>query len=278
MTDAFAKWVDETTTAYTEEDRGGDGLMRIFWFNGDQKMGTRGVFFVSADRAAEHGVVPAGRWQRVTRRFSSGNEDTGFETPMLKMAIMHVRKADVTIDAEGAMQYIARPSRYEQRPANWSLHVEVLAHVEGIDPPVVLSAKRVKTSMALLELLNVLRREIIDPIKREARKPIPPYWFWAAIGGAVNERNLPVYEKTKGAPVTPPTLYLPPGTPRERGTAMFVGSAMAQKGEEAYAQYAEWARTPLGPITPPPPPTPNTPKPLGDDFNADDFVIPANPF
>lgn len=275
----FDAYVQSSQSAYTEEERGGDGLLRAYWFNGDQKMGTRGVFFIPAERAAEHGVVPAGRWQRVNRRFSSGNEEQGFECPLLKLAVVHVRKADVVFDPSGMMQYIARPGRNEMRPSGWSLHVEVLAHVEGIDAPIVVSAKRVKASLALLDVLKTLAREVLDPIKRESRKPIPPYWFWAAVGGAVNDRNLPVYEKTKGAPVTPPTLFLPPGTARERGTAMWVGAEMAQRGEAAYVEYAEWARAPLGGQAESPPPSVNTPRPLGaDEFNADDYVIPSSPF
>lgn len=264
---SFDDYISKASTSYADAPQVGDGLMRVHWFNGDQRTRTRGAFFASSLRFGDHGITPGAPWREVSRAFNSGETEDGYEAHTVRISVLHVRKADIVFDADQQVRYIDRPPRGAPRPMGWSLHVEVLCMIEGlgIEQAVVWSSKRVKTSMAIMDVLASYKREITDPMRRETGRAFAPWWGWLTISGAVNDQKQPVYEKTKGAPVTPPTLLLPPGTARERAKRMWVGPEVAARGEELYKEFAEWATRPLGSAAPPAAPSHNTPQPIADD-------------
>lgn len=276
MTD-FEEYLATATTSYTEPTAGGDGLLRVHWFNGDQKLRTRGAFFVTTQRLADHGITPTEPWRAVTRTFSSGDTEDGYEAPMARLAVLHVRKSDIVYRSDGSIEYISRPARGAGNPPGWSLHIEILCVMQGLgtEMPVVWSSKRVKTSLAMVEILTTYRREILEPLRREQRKQMPPWWFWLSVAGEVNEQRQPVYVKTKGAPVTPPQLLLPNGLRdrslpvRDAAHKMWVGRETASAGERLFEEYRAWAAEPLRSLTEAQPAAPshNAPQPIGDDFD-----------
>jgi hypothetical protein len=62
------------------------------------------------------------------------------------------------------------------------------------------------------------------------------------VRGEIDTRKQPVYEKTKGSPVTPPKLILPDGDVVTMARALYVGKALLERGEALRAQYDEWLR------------------------------------
>lgn len=238
------------TTAYQDNAPQGDGLARLHWMNGDPGQKTPGAFWITRRRIEDHGITVEGSpWREVSRTFRSGSSEDGYEARWLKVALLGVRQHDVILDADGIMTYIPRPARGAPKPAGWSLYVEALVMAQGLDQPVVWASKRIKTSMALVTLLREYRTTVLEPFRRERKNPGVPSWaFWMPIRGEVDAKRQPVYEKTKGAPVTPPKLILPDGELPAIARTLYVGKALLDRGEELRAQYDEWLRE--SPATP----------------------------
>lgn len=256
-------------TAYQDNAPQGDGLCRINWLNGDLGSRTPGAFFVTRRRIEAHGVTVEGSpWREIDRMFRSGSSESGYEARALKVAVLGVRQHDVTIDTDGVMTYIPRPPRGAPKPAGWSLYVEVLVMAQGLDTPVVWASKRIKTSMGLVSMLREYRTALLEPFRRERKNPGVPSWaFWLPVRGEVDARRQPVYEKTKGSPVTPPKLILPDGDVATMARALYVGRALLDRGEALRAQYDAWLReTPAAPAA-----APITPPVTEDDPYAEPF-------
>jgi len=254
------------SSAYSDNAPVGDGLARIHWHNGDPGAKTPGAFFLTKRNAENNSVTVHGSpWREITRQFRSGSSEDGYEARALKIAVLGVRQHDVTIDSDGVMTYVGRTPRGAARPAGWSLYVEILCMAQGLDQPVVWASKRIKTSMAMTTLLRAYRLELLEPIRQEKRNPNVPSWaFWLPIRGEVDAKRQPVYEKTKGAPVTPPKLILPDGDALTMARALYVGKQLLEVGEELRKEYDTWLnQTPAdaAPATP----SHNTPQPIDDD-------------
>lgn len=250
------------SSAYSDNAPVGDGLARIHWHNGDPGAKTPGAFFLTKRNAENNSVTVHGSpWREITRQFRSGSSEDGYEARALKIAVLGVRQHDVTIDSDGVMTYVGRTPRGAARPAGWSLYVEILCMAQGLDQPVVWASKRIKTSMAMTTLLRAYRLELLEPIRQEKRNPNVPSWaFWLPIRGDVDAKRQPIYEKTKGAPVTPPKLILPDGDVATMARALYVGKALLERGEALRAQYDAWLReTPAAPAAAP------TPTPVSED-------------
>ena len=151
--------------------------------------------------------------------------------------------------------------RQRERADALARRVEVLVMAQGLDTPVVWSSKRIKTSMGLVSMLREYRTALLEPFRRERKNPGVPSWaFWLPVRGEVDARKQPVYEKTKGSPVTPPKLILPDGDVATMARALYVGKALLERGEALRAQYDAWLReTPAAPAAAP------TPTPVSED-------------
>lgn len=245
MTDLAS--LDTFATAYTDNAPQGDGLLRINWYNGDPKQRTPGAFFVPQKSLDALGVeAPSAPWKATTRTFSTGNSEDGYEAPALKLMAIGVRQQDCCIDAEGNITWLETRTDKTNRPSGWSVFVEMLCIAQGFQHgPVVWRSKRVKTSMAMVaSILPTYRREMLDEVKKAKRNPKIPAWaFWLPIRGAVDPKGAPVYEKTQGAPVTPPTLVLPQLAGEELWKALYVGGELLAYGEQVRGEYDAWLTT-----------------------------------
>lgn len=247
MTDQELNTLSTFETGYTDSTPTGDGLLRINWYNGDPKLKTPGAFFVSQKRLDAAGIdAPDAPWQPVSRTFNDGSTDDGYGLAKARLQILGIRRQDCALDADGRItQWLNGLTRKEDRPFGWSIFVEVLLHTPGFPMPVVWSSKRVKTSMAIVaNIARDFKQHILEPARKHYNNPkIPGYAFWALIKGAVDAKGAPIYEKTQGAPVTPPTLIVPDKEGVELFKALFVGNDLLQWGEEQRGIYDDWLRT-----------------------------------
>jgi hypothetical protein len=242
--------LDTFTTAYNEPAQGGDGLLRIHWYNGEPKMKTPGAFFVEAGKLEALGIeAPGAPWKPETRTFEDGGSKDGYGTPALKVMAIGARQQDIIIGDDGALTWLEGRTEKGNRPEKWSIFVEMLCVVQGFQHgPVVWSSRRIKSSMGILAgVLGAYRRELLDEVKKARRNPKIPAWaFWLPVRGAVDAKGAVIYEQTKGKPVTPPTLVLPDGDAMARASALFVGSELLSYGEAIRGEYDTWLNTKPG--------------------------------
>lgn len=266
MTDA-----QEYTTTYQETSRESDGLLRIQWRNGQPAASTPGHFFVEADRLEALGMeAPAEPWKPFTAVFANGDSKDGYRCDAAKLQIIGVRQQDATRDADGRLTFLTQRSDRNNRPDGWTVVVEMLCGIEGFDTPVVIRSRTIKTSMALIIEIYSKMRDLRRDAGKLAGKALPPWFFFAPVAGAKDAKGKVVYEKTKGAMVTPPRLVLPAGEGRDLYNALYVGREFVQWGEAAYQERADWLKEPIGVSEAPPVVVPalsgkNVPQPIEDD-------------
>ena len=227
--------LDTFSTQYDDNFSTGDGSLRINWYNGAPMMRTPGAFFVAQRRLEQVGTDTLGSpWKKVTRVFASGEEEDGWETTKLKIAPIGIRTQDVNVKTDGVLEFLQGRFSREMRPAGWSIYTELMCMIEGWDGPVKWSAKRIKTSMAIINGWRAFRKEILDEARRSRKNPRIPAWaFWVTVASALDSKGKPVYEDTSetGPKVTPPVWQWPVGTTEERIAAMYVGKTLLDRGE-----------------------------------------------
>jgi hypothetical protein len=233
--------LDTFSTQYDDTFSTGDGSLRINWYNGTPMLRTPGAFFVSQRRLEQVGADSLDNpWKKVTRVFASGEEEDGWETAKLKLAPIGIRTQDVNIKPDGVLEFLTGRFSRENRPSGWSVYTELLCMVEGWDGPVKWSAKRIKTSMAIINGWRAYRKEILDEARRTRKNPRIPAWaFWATVASAVDAKGKPIYEDTSenGPKVTPPVWQWPLGSTEERISAMYVGKTMLNRGEALRSEF-----------------------------------------
>lgn len=239
--------LDTFTTAYTEQQQGGDGLLRINWYNGEPKMKTPGMFFVESAKLEAMGLeAPGAPWKPETRTFEDGTSKDGYAAPALKLMAIGARQQDIIIGDDNSLTWLDGRTEKGKRPERWSVFVELLCVAQGFQHgPVVWSSRRIKSSMGILiGVLGTYRKELLDEVKKARRNPKIPAWaFWLPVRGAVDAKGAPIYEQTKGKPVTPPTLVLPHADPMENAKALFVGGEMLAYGEQVRGEWDAWLST-----------------------------------
>lgn len=271
MTD-FLTDIADYSTAYVEAGRESDGLPRIQWRNGVPAASTPGHFFVDAERVEALGLqAPAAPWKAFTATFASGDTKDGCRCDGAKLQIIGVRQQDAVRDAEGRLTFLAQRPDRNARPQGWTVVVELLCGFEGFEAPVVIRSRTIKTSMALVIDVYGGMRALRKDAGKLAGKTIPPWFFYAPVRGAKDDKGKPVYEntKTKGPVVTPPRLILPGDKQgRDLFNALYVGKDLVDWGEEVYQRWADWLKEPIGGVEPPTAPAmsgKNVPQPLDDD-------------
>ena len=258
-------------TSYQEQSGGtSDGYARIYWMNGAPRDKTPGRFWAFPEWLEESGVSVGEPWKAVDHTFSDGNSKSIVVAPALRVAPICWRQQNfIKDDSGGVAEWLPLGKRGKFGPDE-AVFFEMLCMVEGIDVPVVFSAKGIKTAMAWLASILPEYRKMRDTVKQSrGGKVVPPWWFWLNIRSERDAKNQPVYEKTVGAMVTPP-IWVPQGDIVSRDTwkAMYVGNDLADAGEQAYQDAAEWARQAIGDSRQPVDAAPsykNAPQPIEDD-------------
>lgn len=239
--------LDTFATQYNEPTQGGDGLLRIHWYNGEPKLKTPGAFFVEESRLEALGLAaPTAPWKPETRTFEDGTTKSGYGVSAVKLMAIGLRQQDIVIGEDNSITWLETRPQKQQRPDKWSIYVEMLCVVKGFDHgPVVWASRRIKSSMGILAgVLGAYRREILDEVRKAKKNPKIPAWaFWLPVRGAVDAKNAPVYEQTKGKPVTPPIFVRPEGEVMDVAKSLFVGSELLAYGEALRGQYDTWLAT-----------------------------------
>ena len=235
-------------TAYDDAHVVADGSLRINWYNGAPMLRTPGAFFIPDRRLEALGIEKLSHpWKPVERVFASGVAELGWETTSLRVAPIGLRTQDCAIKADGGLEFLQGRVSKEARPAGWSIYVELLCMVEGWEGPVKWSAKRIKTSMAIINGFRLFRKEILDEARRSRKNPRIPSWaFWVEVKSEVDSKmGKPIYQDTtEGGPkVTPPQWRWPAGTPEDRIAAMYVGKAMLLRGEALRTEFDSFFTT-----------------------------------
>jgi len=236
MSDQDLSYLDSFSTQYDDGFAQGDGSLRINWYNGAPMLRTPGAFFVTKRRMEALGVEALGSpWREVTRVFASGEEEDGWETAKLRISPIGVRTQDCAVKTDGGLEFLTGRYTKENRPPGWSIYVELMCMIEGFSGPVKWSAKRIKTSMAIINGWRAYRKEILDEARRARKNPRIPAWaFWVTVSSAVDAKGKPVYEDTSegGPKVTPPMWQWPVGTTEQRIAAMYVGASLLHQGRD----------------------------------------------
>lgn len=235
------------TTQFDDALSPQDSALRINWYNGAPLLRTSGAFFVPARRLEAFGIEGLGSpWKPVARVFASGDEEEGWETTRLKVAPIGIRTQDVAIKADGMLEFLTGRLTRDQRPVGWSIYTELLCMIEGWDGPVKWSAKRIKTSMAIINGWRAYRKEILDEARRARKNPRIPAWaFWVEISSATDAKGKPVYEDTSegGPKITPPLWRWSEGSVEDRIRQMYVGKAKLEQGEALREEFNEFFTT-----------------------------------
>lgn len=249
---------------YQDDDRVGDGLIRLQWRQGDVKQSTPGFFYLSKKDAPE-GFVPTGKaWQACKEFFESTNtREDGWKAEALPVAIICAR----------AQPYV-RPPQNSQLPKQWldvwpknssdgsiAMHCDVLLVADGLQDlgVVAWSTGGSTTAFAIIGqadprkdpqggILHRIREEVLDTADKAAqfayRKKKKLYWlFWITIAGQRDAKGEIVFTPTKGKTITRPVPMLPVAVDTAWLKANFVGTEMAMFGEEMRRAYDDWRLT-----------------------------------
>lgn len=265
MSDAFQP-ID--LSAYADEQRQGDGYVRIQWINGDKATFTSaarqrkvepvpGHFFVSAENLPE-GVVPGAPWVEWTEVFRSG-EVQGYRADQLKMVIIAARQQPYA-QVGDRKEWL---ERWDTTRQGIRMHADIMLFAEGLEllGPVVLSTNSTLVALAFTGtarggrapgIIATVQTELVDVANRVAkRSKLIPAAFWVTVGGEVDAKGMPVFTATQGQPVTRPTVFLPAATTDnekvKRAVSLYVGTEVLQNDIVPMLDAAqEWRRFRFG--------------------------------
>jgi hypothetical protein len=236
------------------DDVAGDGLLRIQWRNGEPKLDSPGRFFVPAENLGD--FVPGEPWVRCREVFNDGTRAEGYKAETLEMAVLCARSQPFHWSAP-----MGEAGRYKVWQAKWikgdnapeyqAMQVEVLAYVKGFEhwgSPVVWTSATIKTSFAIIAqdgLLKAIDTAMVKPASAAAKQTLDRYCFWATIACKRTPKGDVDYTPTKGQPVTPPILVVPPEKERsiEWLRSRFTGRALIAETLAPWRDaYEEWRR------------------------------------
>jgi hypothetical protein len=201
---------DYTGTLPTYEDeRQGDGLVRVQWLNGDIKARTGGRFFVAADRLPD-GFTPGAPWAAHTEVFDNGDESEGFRADALNLIALCARRQIYKSEGDGKRAvkiWMPKNYRWIKGDTAQRMHVSLLCIMQGLEDlgPVVWSTNATKTSFAMLAILDGVK-EAIKPAVKSAGKPLPTFGFWLPVASEKDAKGKVKYTETPGKHVTLPVL------------------------------------------------------------------------
>lgn len=232
-----------------DDERQGDGLIRMQWRNGEQRSKTGGYFFVPAERL--NGFQPAAPWGAFTDTFNNGTEVEGFKAETLRIAIVGVRQQPFIKDSDGRKTWLPK-GKYAKDEPGAGLQVDVLCVAEGLEDLGVVcwASSTIKTSFAIVSrgdktgagvgILHRIKAEIVKPAEQIAKRELRPWCFWAEITTERDAQGKVVYTPTKGKAVTRPVLKLPATIDKAYLISIATGKDMAAWGESTRAEYDAW--------------------------------------
>jgi len=237
---------------YNDNDQG-DGLLRIQWRNGEQRVRTGGYFFVPADRLGD--MVPGAPWEAYTDTFNDGSEVDGYKAEQLDMLIFCVRQQPFIWSAPAGSpgRYKIWGTRWQRGEANQGMQVEVLALVEGFgDEPVVWSSATIKTSFAIIGrggkgekpgIIASISEHLVRPAEKSGNVKLDTYCFLATVATEKDDKGKIVYTPTQGKAVTRPVLVLPETPDLEWVRMRYAGTANIRDTLiPLRQQYEDWRR------------------------------------
>lgn len=277
---------------YQEDERNGDGLVRILNRNGDPKAGTNGYFFVAAENLPDGFKPEGGDWKAKKEFFETTNKRIdGWAADQITLSIITVRAQPFYRDANDNKVWCDAWPKDQERAG---MHVDVLAVVDGLNElgPVVWATNSTKAAFGIIGradpkrgtkdgILETFKRLVLTPAGQMAKKDLTkrPWCFSATVGFEKTDQGEPVYTQTAGRMVTVPVLILPSKIDKSYLVSIYAGLDMAKYGEMMRAEYDVWRNTKMTNSTAPQRQQPaddrqpqqprqqprNVPQPIGDD-------------
>lgn len=245
-----------------DDERQGDGLIRLQWRNGEQRSKTGGYFFLPAERL--NGFTPSAPWQPFTDTFNDGSEVDGYKAETLRIAVIGVRQQPFIKDNDGRKTWLPK-GKYAKDEPGAGLQVDVLCAAEGLEELGVVcwASSTIKTSFAIVSrgdktgtgkgIAHRIKDELVKPAEQIVKRELRPWCFWAEITTERDTQNKVVYTATKGKSVTRPVLRTPPIIDKAYLVSIATGRDMAAWGESMRAEYDGWfkeERTNDAPVKP----------------------------
>lgn len=245
---------------YADDDRQGDGLIRIQWRQGDVKHGTPGYFFLSKKNVPD-GFQPSGEiWKPHTEYFEmTRTRDDGWKAESLPVLVICARaqpfqRGDVKtwLDTwpKGAAQ------------GTIGQHADVLMVADGLQELGVVCWSTNSTTVAFAIISNAdpkrnpeggilyrIREEVLggaDTVSKtfKQRRQKKLYWlFWITITSQRDAKGNVVFTPTNGKDVTLPVPVLPDRIDAKWLTAAYAGKENVAYGEAMRAAYDVWRLT-----------------------------------
>lgn len=245
---------------YQDDDRQGDGLVRIQWRQGDPKSATPGYFFLAKENAPE-GFTPTGDiWQPVNEYFEmTRTRAEGWKAEALPMCIICARSQPYQ---RGEPKVWLDRWPKGAAPNTIGQHADVLLVAGGIEElgPVCWSTNSSTVAFAIIStpdpkrspaggILHRIREEVLGAADRvskamQNRKAKKLYWlFWVTVATQRDAKGAVVFTPTAGKDVTLPVPQLPAAIDVAWLKENFAGKDMAIRGEELRAMYDAWRLT-----------------------------------
>lgn len=206
---------------------------RIYWFNGDKRSKTPGIFHI---KHTELGEVPGSPW-KLSNRFDN---EVGYETKMLDICIIAVKTTPFISERDGAKE--VGKTWLKKWTKGAQLYTEVLCFVEGIHGVVTWNCKGL-TGKAFGSLLRTYQTTLLKQAESKAGQRLPLWSFWLPIASAVDDNGKIIYADTGfGSYTTPPALYLPDMPLDDMIERLFVGADYYAEGDSLRKIYDAWLK------------------------------------
>jgi hypothetical protein len=233
-------FADIETTGHEEQ---GDGLPRIWWHNGQSERSREpGSFYVKADSLHE---LPGEPW-RAVERFEG---EDGFAADALNIIFIGYRSQPFLETKEGDRRVRTWLTKWQPGAR---ILTEMLALVDGIDEPVVLSVKGM-TGSAFTKvaksadglptgIIPRYQATVLRAASRAAGKPLDLWLCSIPVSSEVDSKGRVVYRDTgHGSKVTPPAaMWDVTDDPLAIAKARYVGKDVYVYCTELRKGYDEW--------------------------------------
>lgn len=238
---------------YQDDDRRGDGLIRMLNRNGDPKAGSNGYFFIGADNLPEGFKPDTDNWKPHREFFEGTNKRVdGWKAEQITCFIITARTQSFYRDSLDNKIWCESWPKDQERAGQ---HVDVLMVVEGLNDlgPIVWATNSTKAAFAIIGrgdakkgfgdgILETFKKLVLTPAGKLTGKDLTkrPWCFAATIGFEVDGKGEPVYTQTPGRMVTLPVLILPKIIDKAYLTGIYAGIELVRYGEMMRGEYDAW--------------------------------------
>jgi len=247
---------------YQDDERQGDGLVRLQWRQGDPKANTGGYFFLSMKNVPEGFTPTSDVWQTHEEYFeNTRTRDQGWKAVALPMMVICARGQVFVRPPDGSKQGKIWLDRWDSS-RDCAQHVDVLLIADGLQElgPVCWSTNSTTVAFAIIAgadpkrnpnggILHRIREDVLGAADRvskafQNRKAKKLYWlFWITIASQTDAKGKPIFTPTAGKDVTLPAPVLPTTIDTKWLSAAYVGKEMAEYGESMRGLFDEWRLT-----------------------------------